>query len=71
MDLFRQALDKRIVSDAPLAVRMRPRTFEEFEEQGGIVGQGTPLRRAIELIAAPDFYVRRYRQTTGQLLLQV
>jgi putative ATPase len=58
MDLFRQALDKRIVSDAPLAVRMRPRTFDEFEEQGGIVGQGTPLRRSIEAdrLASIIFY---------------
>jgi putative ATPase len=41
-------MDKKINTNAPLAVRMRPRTLEEFEEQGGIVGKGTPLRRSIE-----------------------
>ncbi|MEG2621986.1 MAG: replication-associated recombination protein A [Clostridia bacterium] len=32
---------------APLADRMRPRTLEAFMGQGGIVGEGTLLRRAI------------------------
>lgn len=41
-------MEKKIAQNAPLAVRMRPRTLEEFEEQGGIVGRGTPLRRSIE-----------------------
>jgi len=34
--------------DAPLADRMRPRTFEEFEGQEEVVGEGRVLRRAIE-----------------------
>jgi len=33
---------------APLAVRMRPRTLDEFVGQEAIVGPGTALRRAIE-----------------------
>jgi len=33
---------------APLADRMRPRTFDEFVGQDKIVGPGTPLRKAIE-----------------------
>lgn len=48
LNLFYQAMDKKIVQDAPLALRMRPRTLDEFEEQDGIVGKGTPLRRSIE-----------------------
>lgn len=32
----------------PLADRMRPRTLEDFEEQSEVLGQGKPLRRAIE-----------------------
>ena len=34
--------------EAPLAARMRPRTFEEFIGQEHIVGEGKLLRRAIE-----------------------
>ena len=43
-----QAMEKNLSSTAPLAVRMRPRTLEEFEEQTEIVGKGTLLRRSIE-----------------------
>jgi len=32
---------------APLAVRMRPRTLEDFEEQSNLVGSGRPLRQLI------------------------
>src|SRR5271165_3702090 len=35
-------------SRAPLAERMRPRTFDEFVGQEAIVGSGRLLRRAIE-----------------------
>ncbi|MFA7681919.1 MAG: replication-associated recombination protein A [Candidatus Peribacteraceae bacterium] len=35
-------------TDAPLAFRMRPRTLQEFVGQEEIVGEGTPLRMAIE-----------------------
>ena len=48
MNLFEQAMEKNLSSTAPLAVRMRPRTLEEFEEQTEIVGKGTLLRRSIE-----------------------
>ena len=34
--------------DAPLAVRMRPRTLDEFAGQQHVLGPGTALRRAIE-----------------------
>ena len=34
--------------DAPLALRMRPRTFDELVGQTALVGPGKPLREAIE-----------------------
>lgn len=48
MNLFEQAMEKKMVKTAPLAMRMRPKTLEEFEEQSGIAGRGTLLRRSIE-----------------------
>jgi putative ATPase len=48
MDLFDHALMKRMVREAPLAARMRPRTITEFAGQEEIVGEGRLLRRAIE-----------------------
>jgi putative ATPase len=35
-------------STGPLADRMRPRRLEEFQGQEALVGEGSPLRRAIE-----------------------
>ncbi len=46
-DMFRQAAEKNKHKTAPLAVRMRPRTLDEFEEQSGLVGPGRPLRELI------------------------
>jgi putative ATPase len=48
MDLFDHAMKERIVREAPLAARMRPRTLGEFVGQHEIVGEGRLLRRAIE-----------------------
>lgn len=48
MNLFEQAMEKKMVKTAPLAMRMRPKTLDEFEEQIGIVGRGTLLRKSIE-----------------------
>jgi putative ATPase len=48
MDLFDHALMKRMVGEAPLAARMRPRTLQEFVGQEDILGEGRLLRRAIE-----------------------
>jgi len=48
MDLFTQAMQSRMQSEAPLAARMRPRTLEEFVGQEDILGPGKLLRRAIE-----------------------
>ncbi|MEA3459262.1 MAG: AAA family ATPase, partial [Chloroflexota bacterium] len=48
MDLFEYSRRDRIAKEAPLALRMRPRTLKEFVGQEEIVGKGRLLRRAIE-----------------------
>jgi putative ATPase len=48
MDLFGQAMEKRMQSEAPLAERMRPRNMDEFVGQEHITAPGRLLRRAIE-----------------------
>ena len=47
MDLF-ESTPSGVAAQPPLAVRMRPRTLEEFVGQPHIVGPGKLLRRAIE-----------------------
>jgi putative ATPase len=48
MDLFETARQDKLKREAPLAVRMRARTLDEFVGQEAIVGKGRLLRRAIE-----------------------
>ncbi len=47
-DLFDHALQQKLLEEAPLAARMRPRTLDEYVGQEHIIGQGKLLRRAIE-----------------------
>lgn len=52
MDLFdSESFDDRGVpacdADAPLAVRMRPTSLDEFVGQGHLLGEGAPLRRLL------------------------
>ncbi len=47
MDLFQHQTEKEIASHAPLADRMRPKTFEEYAGQHHIIGEGKLLRDAI------------------------
>ncbi|MDP2940403.1 MAG: replication-associated recombination protein A [Candidatus Omnitrophota bacterium] len=47
-DLFQQAKSSTNSKDLPLAVRMRPKTLEEFVGQEHILGKDKLLRRAIE-----------------------
>ena len=47
-DLFDHAMDERMQKEAPLAARMRPRTFDDFIGQEHIIGEGKLLRRAIQ-----------------------
>src|SRR5687767_5803036 len=48
MDLFAENRRKNLGKVAPLAVRMRPRTLEEFVGQGHFLGPGKLLRRMLE-----------------------
>ncbi|NLN17376.1 MAG: replication-associated recombination protein A [Firmicutes bacterium] len=48
MDLFEHAYRRDAARNAPLAVRMRPRTLEELYGQEEVIGPGSLLRRAIE-----------------------
>ena len=48
MDLFASQPPASSTADAPLAVRMRPATLEEFVGQAHLLGPGKLLRRAIE-----------------------
>jgi putative ATPase len=48
MDLFESARQEQFKQEAPLAYRMRPRTFDEFVGQEHIIGEARLLRRSIE-----------------------
>jgi putative ATPase len=48
MDLFAESRKKNLAAVAPLAVRMRPRTLEEFVGQQHFLGPGKLLRRMLE-----------------------
>ncbi len=47
-DLFDNAMQQRLQTEAPLAARMRPRNLDEYIGQDEIMGEGRLLRRAIE-----------------------
>jgi putative ATPase len=47
-DLFADAAKERLPDVAPLAIRLRPRTLDEFVGQQQILGESSVLRRAIE-----------------------
>src|SRR5688500_20350199 len=48
MDLFAESRKKNLARAAPLAVRMRPRTLDEFARQQHFLGPGKLLRRLLE-----------------------
>src|SRR2546422_6442011 len=48
MDLFAESRRKKLLAVAPLAVRMRPRTLNEFVGQQHFLGPGKLLRRMLE-----------------------
>jgi putative ATPase len=47
-DLFAHAASERALESAPLAMRLRPGSLDEFVGQEHVLGEGTALRRAIE-----------------------
>jgi len=48
MELFKESEDAAIAANAPLGVRMRPRTIQEVLGQDAFMGPGKMLRRMIE-----------------------
>ena len=55
MALFEHGRRVRQEAEAPLAARMRPRSFDEFIGQDHVIGHDRVLRRAIEADQAPSF----------------
>jgi putative ATPase len=47
-DLFADAAAQRLPENAPLALRLRPRTLDEFVGQRHMLGEGSALRQAID-----------------------
>ena len=54
MTLFEHRSRQELSSRAPLAARMRPRTFDEYVGQEHIIGPGTALRNSIEADTLPS-----------------
>jgi putative ATPase len=53
-DLFHYYRDQLLSREAPLAARMRPRSFAEFVGQEHLVGEGRVLRKSIEADQLPS-----------------
>ncbi len=53
--LFEHQLQQQMAKNAPLADRMRPRTFDEFVGQEHVVGIDRVMRRAIQADRLPSF----------------
>ncbi|MDE2688341.1 MAG: replication-associated recombination protein A [Chloroflexota bacterium] len=54
MTLFEHRSRQELGSRAPLAARMRPRTFDEYVGQEHIIGRGTALRNSIQADTLPS-----------------
>ena len=54
MTLFEESARRQLDRHAPLASRMRPRSFDEFVGQDEIIGPGRVLRRSIEADRVPS-----------------
>ncbi len=54
MTLFEHQTQRELEQKAPLAARMRPRSFDEFVGQEHIIGSGTVLRNSIETDRLPS-----------------
>ena len=57
-DLFSDAASERLPEVAPLALRMRPQTLDDFVGQRHVLAEGSALRLAIEedRVASSIFY---------------
>ena len=54
MDMFEHQSEEQKEKEAPLAARMRPRTFHDFVGQQHLIGEGHVLRKAIEADQLPS-----------------
>ena len=54
MTLFEHNAKQHLAKQAPLAARMRPRSFDEYVGQNHIIGPGKILRRSIEADQIPS-----------------
>ena len=54
MDMFEHQSKEQKEKEAPLAARMRPRTFHDFVGQQHLIGEGHVLRKAIEADQLPS-----------------
>ena len=54
MTLFEHRSRRELSSRAPLAARVRPRTFDEYVGQEHIIGRGTALRNSIQADTLPS-----------------
>ena len=54
MTLFDHRAKRELERDAPLAARMRPRSFDEFVGQEHVIGLGRALRKSIEADQLPS-----------------
>ena len=54
MTLFEHRGNQELQSKAPLAARMRPRTFAEYIGQDHIIGEGSALRKSIDADRLPS-----------------
>ena len=54
MTLFEHSADSQMRREAPLAARMRPRSFDEFAGQEHLIGPGRALRKSIEADQIPS-----------------
>ena len=54
MNLFDHRSQQQLQDKAPLAARMRPRSFDEYIGQDHIIGAGSVLRRSIEADRLPS-----------------
>jgi len=61
--------EREPAADAPLAERMRPRSFEEFVGQGELIGEGSPLARAVARGGAPPSLILWGPPGTGKTTL--
>jgi putative ATPase len=54
LGLFERQFEEELIKEAPLAARMRPRTFAEFVGQEHLIGEGRVLRKSIESDQLPS-----------------